>query len=62
VSRQAIGALNPSSGLAYSWNPTKDRGEGGWDLLLTAEGLWVGSDTTHIGNELHERLALLPIK
>jgi hypothetical protein len=60
VSRQAIGALNPNSGLAYSWNPTKDRGIGGYDLLLTTDGLWVGSDTTHIGNEIHERIALLP--
>ncbi|TDU82357.1 hypothetical protein EV138_7247 [Kribbella voronezhensis] len=61
VSRQAIGAMNPHTGLAYSWNPTKDRGIGGYDLLLAADGLWVGSDTTHIGGEIHERIALLPL-
>jgi hypothetical protein len=61
VDRPGIASLNPNSGLAYSWNPTKDRGIGGYDLLLTADGLWVGSDTTHIGNEVHERLALLPL-
>ena len=61
VSRPGIAALNPHSGLAYSWNPTKDRGVGGYDLLLTASGLWVGSDTTEIGGETHERLAFLPL-
>lgn len=61
VSRPGIAALNPHSGLAYSWNPTKDRGVGGYDLLLTPQGLWVGSDTTHIGGEVHERLAFLPL-
>ncbi|GAA1622067.1 hypothetical protein GCM10009744_06610 [Kribbella alba] len=61
VSRPGIASLNPWSGLAYSWNPTKDRGVGGYDLLLTADGLWVGSDTTQIGNEVHERIALLPL-
>ncbi|TWD75355.1 beta-propeller uncharacterized protein DUF5122 [Kribbella amoyensis] len=61
VSRPGIAALNPHSGLAYSWNPTKDRGVGGYDLLLTAQGLWVASDTTHIGGEVHERIAFLPL-
>ena len=41
--------------------PTKDRGVGGYDLMLTAGGLWVASDTTHIGREVHERLAFLPL-
>jgi hypothetical protein len=61
VSRPGIASLNPNQGLAYSWNPTKDRGVGGYDLLLTAGGLWVASDTTHIGGEVHERLAFLPL-
>jgi hypothetical protein len=33
---------------------------GGKDLFVTSQGLWVGSDTTHIGHELHARIALLP--
>ena len=41
VSRPGIGAINPTTGLALSWNPTKDRGVGGKDLLVTARGLWV---------------------
>jgi hypothetical protein len=61
VSRPGIAALNPSNGAALSWNPTKDRGVGGKDLLLTSAGLWVASDTTHIGGEIHERLAFMPL-
>jgi hypothetical protein len=61
VARQGIAALNPSNGAALSWNPGKDRGVGGKDLLLTSAGLWVASDTTHIGGEIHERLALMPL-
>jgi hypothetical protein len=60
VSRPGIGAIGPTSGLALPWNPTKDRGVGGKDLYVTAQGLWVGSDTTHIGGETHARIALMP--
>jgi hypothetical protein len=60
VSRPGIGAISPTSGLALSWNPTKDRGVGGKDLYVTSQGLWVGSDTDHIGNETRRRIALMP--
>ncbi len=60
VSRPGIGALDPVTGKALAWNPTKDRGVGGKDLLVTARGLWVASDTAHIGHETHMRIALLP--
>jgi hypothetical protein len=60
VKRPGIGAINPKTGRALSWNPTKGRGVGGKDLLVTSRGLWVASDTTHIGGELHKRIALLP--
>jgi hypothetical protein len=60
VSRPGIGAIDPTSGLALPWNPTKDRGVGGKDLYVTFQGLWVGSDTTHIGGETHARIALMP--
>jgi len=47
--RAGIGAIDPTTGLALSRNPTKDRGVGGKDLYVTSQGLWVGSDIDHIG-------------
>jgi hypothetical protein len=61
VSRPGIGAVHPTTGLALSWNPTKDRGVGGKDLYVTSQGLWVGSDTNRIGNETRQRIALMPV-
>ena len=61
VSRPGIGAINVSTGKALLWNPTKDRGVGGKDLLVTSAGLWVASDTAHIGHETRMRIALLPV-
>jgi hypothetical protein len=61
VSRPGIGAIGPTSGLALSWNPTKERGVGGKDLYVTSQGLWVGSDTDRIGGETHARIALMPV-
>ena len=61
VSRPGIGAINPSTGLALPWNPTKDRGVGGKDLYVTSRGLWVGSDTNRIGGETRRRIALMPL-
>jgi hypothetical protein len=60
VSRPGIGAIDPVGGKALAWNPTKDRGVGGKDLLVTSRGLWVASDTSNIGHEFHARIALLP--
>ena len=60
VSRPGIGAIDPDSGRALSWNPTKTRGVGGKALLLTPKGLWVMSDTQTIGHRHHYGIALLP--
>jgi hypothetical protein len=45
VSRPGIGDIDASTGLATSWNPTRSRGHGADDVLLTSAGLWVASDT-----------------
>lgn len=44
VSRPGIGAIDPITGKALSWNPTRSRGKGGRVLMMTAQGLLVGSD------------------
>ena len=44
VSRPGIGAIDPVTGLALAWNPTKSRNHGTEKLYVTTAGLWVGSD------------------
>jgi hypothetical protein len=60
--RLGIAALDPTTGLPFSWNPGRDpRGQGAFALVPTADGLWVGSDTEYIGGQHRPRLALLPL-
>jgi hypothetical protein len=61
VSRPGIGAINPDTGLALGWNPTKTREVGGKDFLATSTGLWVGSDGEHIGGEFRAGIAFMPL-
>jgi Domain of unknown function (DUF5122) beta-propeller len=61
VSRPGIGAIDPVTGKALSWNPGKSRGVGGKDLLATPAGLWVGSDGARFAGEYRDNLAFLPL-
>jgi hypothetical protein len=64
VSRQGIGDIGVSSGLATSWNPGRDRGKGADDLLLTSAGLWIASDTyygsVHCAGQYHPGICFFP--
>ncbi len=56
VPRPGLVALDPASGLPFSWNPGRNpRGAGAYALLATPQGLYVGSDTTYIGNKTYYR-------
>jgi len=67
VSRPGIGAINPTTGKALSWNPTRSRGVG-VEALATYPagsgypgGLLVGSDTDQLGHEYHGRIGAFPL-
>jgi hypothetical protein len=41
-----VSGIDPTTGAgSTAWNPTRDRGQGADDMLVTAAGLWVASDT-----------------
>ncbi len=65
VPRPGLAALDPVNGVPLSWNPGRNpRGVGAEELLATDNGLYVGSDTEYIGDQLYrrERLAFFPIE
>ena len=61
VPREGIGAIHPTTGAALDWNPGKTRGVGGKDFLVTASGLWVGSDGQRFNGEYRSRIAFCPL-
>lgn len=61
LSRSGIGALDPTTGRALTWNPGRTRGVGVRDLVATADGLLVGSDTESLGGEFHARIGMFPV-
>lgn len=61
VARAGIGALDPVNGLPLTWNPSRDRGQGVFDMLATDSGLFFGSDTDVVHNQHHAKLAFFPL-
>jgi hypothetical protein len=61
VAREGIAALDPLTGLPFSWNPGHERGVGIFALPATPDGLWAGSDTDHTGGEFHQKIAFYPL-
>ncbi|HEU5155430.1 MAG TPA: hypothetical protein VFU43_00400 [Streptosporangiaceae bacterium] len=61
VERPGIGALDPETGKALPWNPTRTRGHGAEVLMASTDGgLFVGSDTDELGHEWHQRVGFFP--
>lgn len=61
-SRPGIAALDPRTGEATAWNPTRTRGHGVEALAAGKRGLWVGSDTDRLGREYHGRIGMFPVR
>lgn len=64
VPRPGLAALDVLNGVPLSWNPGRQpRGVGAQALLVTADGLYVGSDTDYIGNVqyLRGKIAYFPL-
>jgi hypothetical protein len=61
VERPGIGAIDPVTGKALSWNPTKSRGVGGKDFRATSAGLWVASDGNRFAGEFRASIAFCPL-
>src|SRR4051812_36574304 len=55
VERPGIGAVDPVTGKALPWNPTRSRGVGVRVFVAVPSGLLVGSDTDQLGHEYHGR-------
>jgi hypothetical protein len=62
VSRPGIGAIDPVTGMALPWNPTKSRNHGTVVLFATPQGLWVGSDGERFGGEDHAGIGFAPLE
>lgn len=50
VSRPGLASVSPITGSVTSWNPTRSRGYGSHQLLVTSAGLWIASDTFSDGS------------
>jgi hypothetical protein len=61
TSRNGLSALDPVNGLAYSWNPGRERGAGVFDIVATTTGIYIGHDTDVVGGEYHPRVAFFPL-
>ncbi|WP_281966188.1 PKD domain-containing protein [Serinicoccus marinus] len=65
VPRPGLGGLDMNTGVPLAWNPGRHpRGVGAESIVVTEDGLWVGSDTEFIGNFRYRRprLSFFPLQ
>lgn len=62
IARPGIAAIDPLTGRALPWNPTRSRGVGVRALVTTHNGLIVGSDTDKLGGEYHAKIGMFPLR
>ena len=61
VSRPGVGAIDPVTGKALAWNPTKTRGVGTKFIYATPAGIWFGSDGRRFAGVIHDAIAFTPL-
>ena len=61
VPRPGVGAINPVTGKALAWNPTKTRGVGTKAIYATQDGVWFGSDGRRFASVVRDSIAFTPL-
>lgn len=60
VDRPGIAAYDSATGDVLPWAIDRERGLQVGTLTPTAQGLWIGSDSSRLGHEWHPRMSFLP--
>ncbi|MGI8939193.1 MAG: hypothetical protein ACR2JF_13475 [Iamia sp.] len=61
VDRPGIAAYDSATGDVLPWAIDRERGLQVGTLTPTAQGLWIGSDSSRLGGEWHPRVSYLPL-
>ncbi len=61
VERMGGGAVDPTTGLALSWNPKMPQQSGGFQIVPTATGVWFATDGIYFGGKYHRGLRFAPL-
>jgi hypothetical protein len=61
VSRNGVGAIDPTTGRALPWNPGKTRGVGTKFIYPTQSGIWFGSDGRRFNGVVRDSIAFTPL-
>jgi len=64
IVRLGVADVSPTDGTVMSWDPTRSRGHGADDMLLTPAGLWIASDnffaSDSCGGAYHPGICFFP--